>query len=293
MTPVLGLALSALLLQGPADSGPAEVRTVIVSVTDSKGAPVEGLAEEEVALLENGVARDLTRFEHETRPLMLAIVVDSSVGVGASFRLSLADAVASFLARLPAGTRYSLWTTGDRPEKIVDLTDDAQAAGKALRRVFPRGGNTLFDALVEASRDLKGQEQTRTAVVAVTGVGIGFTSYERRQVVEEVGRNAMTFMGVQFDEGREVPPTRRARDAGELAREDYDYVLGNLAERTGGLREAPLSSMGVASALQKIAADLKGRYRLSYATLRGIKDRKIGVQVARPGARARVVPSKP
>jgi hypothetical protein len=120
---------------------PPEVRTVVVSMTDASGAPVEDVRLEEVALLENGVARQLTRVEPDSRPLTLAMIVDSSEPIATSFRLHLVDAVLRFLSRLPAGSEYAVWTTGDRPTKIVDFTGDKGAALEPLKRVLPRGGN--------------------------------------------------------------------------------------------------------------------------------------------------------
>ena len=166
-------ALLSLALQVAPATTPAEARTVTVSVTDEKGGPVTGLRPEEVAVLENGVARDVSRLEPETRPLTVAVIVDSSEPIASFYRLSIVDAVVRFLGRLPEGARYSLWTTGDRPTKVVDFTDDVARAGPALKRTFPRGGNTVLDAIVEASEDLKLREGQRTAVVVVSGNGLG------------------------------------------------------------------------------------------------------------------------
>jgi hypothetical protein len=46
--------------------------------------------------------------------------------------------------------------------------------------------------------------------------------------------------------------------------------------------------MGVEPGLRKLAADFAGQYRLRYATLPELKERKLEIQVARPGARVRV-----
>jgi hypothetical protein len=186
------LALVLLLQGAPPAGAPAEARTLNVSVTDDKGAPVTGLRAEEVVVLENGVAREVSKLEPETRPLLAAVIVDSSEPVGTLYRLNVVDAVVRFLARLPEGSRYALWTTGDRPTKVVDFTDDRVRAGAALKRAFPRGGNTLLDAIVEASEDLKQREGQRTAVVVVSGNGLGFSNYDRLQVVERALKNAHT-----------------------------------------------------------------------------------------------------
>ena len=75
--------------------------------------------------------------------------------MASAYRLTWCDAVLQFLLPLPEGTRYALWTTGDRPTKVVDYGDDAPRRPRRCERVVPQGGNTLLDALVEASRDLK------------------------------------------------------------------------------------------------------------------------------------------
>ena len=89
------------------------------------------------------------------------------------------EEVPAVLGRLPDASRFAVWTTGDRPTKVVDFTDDAAQASRALKRTFPRGGNTVLDAIVEASEDLKEKEGERTAVVVVSGNGLGFSSYDR------------------------------------------------------------------------------------------------------------------
>jgi VWFA-related protein len=277
VTPLLVAALSQAAAPG------AELRTISVAVTDAKGQPLSDLALSEVALLENGVARDIAAFERDERPLTLAVLVDNSEPVSASYKLNVVDAVLRFLGWLPSGTRYTLWTTGDRPEKILELTSDRGAATQALKRTHTRGGNTLLDALVEASRDLRRQEGARSAVVAVTGMGVEFSNRPRESVVEDSLGADTTFMAVQF----EVDDSRVEN------RHDYDYVLGKLADKSGGLRESVLTAMAVETALRKLAGDIASRYRLSYATLPELKKRKLEVQVARPGARTRVAEAAP
>lgn len=281
------LVMSLLSLASPSPSSPQdeEVRAVTLTAVDEKGEAVEGLSTQDVAVVENGVARNVTRFELDRRELILAIVVDTSEPVASAFRLNMVDAVVAFLQRLPQGTRAGVWTTGDRPVKVADYGTDPAAISRALRRVFPTGGNTLFDALVEASRDLRDRETSRAAIVVLTGKGIGFTSYNRQSVVEEVRKSPAIVLGVMVEEGQTGAgnPTE-----GDVSATDYDYVLSTLAESTGGRREVVLSPMGIPRALEGLAADLKGQYRLSYLTPRGLKQRKLDVKVARPGVQIRV-----
>ncbi len=276
------LAVLALLLAQAAPAAGAEVRAVSVTVTDEKGNGVEGLALEDVALLENGVARDVVALKLDQRPLNLVLLVDTSAAVEGAFRLTMVDAIAGFLGRLPPGTKYALWTTGDRPTKLVDFTDDAAAGSRALPKVVPQGGSTMLDALVEASEDLrkKAKEGERTVVAAVSAVGPEFSSRDRFRVVEEAQKNAELFMAVLIEEGRTDFDNRSS----------YDFVLSGLTRKSGGLYETTLSAMGVDSALRKLSAQIRSQYRLSYATVPELKSRKIEVKVARPGVKVRVSP---
>jgi len=200
------------------------------------------------------------------------------------------EAVTGFLRTLPEGTRYALWITGDRPKKILDFTSDVAAAREPLRRVFPQGGNTVFDALVEVSRELKKLEGQRTAIVVVTGLGIGFTNWDRRQVVDEGAKSGAVFLVASFEDARTTVEGGRSGD-GEIGIADYEYALTTLARNSGGRREALLSVMGLAPALLRLSAELKGQYRLGYLALPSAKERKLEVTVARPGAKARVAPA--
>ena len=273
--------ISFLLAQaaaGPAAEADALVRTVMVTVTDEKGAPIQGLVREEVALVENGVAREIVSLQLDKRPLTLAFLVDTSEAIRNAYRLHVVDAVLDFLRGLPEGSRHAVWTTGDRPTKLVDFTDDPTAADKSLRRVAPQGGSTLLDAIVEASADLKKKEGERSAIVILTAVGPEFSSAFRERVVERAAGVAIVFLSLLVEEG--------ATDLEN--RNNYDYVLSGLARKSGGLFEVTLSAMGVDRGLKTLGAALAGQYRLTYATPPDLKERKLEVTVARPGARVRL-----
>lgn len=279
-----GACLAALLALAAVADEPIP-RTVTVTFVE-KDAPARGVRAEEVAVLENGVARPVVALVPDERPWLVAILVDSSQPQQSNYRLTLVEAVTSFVHRLPEGARYALWTTGDRPVKVVDFTDDRGAAGPALRRVAPQGGNRALDAIVEASRDLRAKEGQRAALVVVTGTGVGFSDFDRRQVVDEAGKGLSLFLGVQVEEGRGAGAAEG--DATAIGPADYDYVLARLAEKTGGRRDVVLSPMAVPRALDALRPLFTAQYRLTYEPLGGKKERKVKVQVARPGVEARI-----
>jgi VWFA-related protein len=256
------------------------VRSFVVTVSGEKGGAVAGLTTDDVAVLENGVARDVVSIEPEERPLTLAFIVDTSLATGSALRLNVVEAAGAFLRGLPEGSSVAIWTTGDRPTKVLDYTSDRVAAQKALQRLFPRGGNTLLDAVPEAAADLQKKEGERTAVVALTSLGPDLSNRDRWRSVDEAEGKADLFMGVSFEEG-----------LGSFEdRQRYDFVLSTLTERTGGRYETVLTPMALGAAMGKLADDLKGQYRLKYLAAPELKDkdRKLEVKVARPAVRVRV-----
>lgn len=277
MTPFALLLLPLLAQAAQAGSG-AAVRSLNVAITDEKGAAVEGLAATDLAVLEDGVAREVTRVERDRRPLTVTLLLDSSAAVGTAWRLNVIEAVEEFVRRLPEGSSLSIWTTGDRPTKRLDFGEKVDSLRKLLGRVVPDGGNTMLDAIVEAGGELQKQEGGRSAMVIVSSTGIEFSNRDRYQVIERARGLAQQFAAVLFESDA---------SGGLENRLSYEQVLGTLTKETGGVYETPLSSLAVGRSLGRISADIAGQYRLSYATLAEAKPRKIEVKVARPGVKVR------
>jgi VWFA-related protein len=250
-----------------------EVRALTVTLLDEKDAEVTDVSARDVALVENGVSRDIVSFKPDRRPLSVAVLVDTSAAVGSAYRLNVVEAVVGLVSRLPEGMRYALWTTGDRPTKVLDLTDDRGAAGAALRRLAPRGGNYMLDAFSEASADLKktSREGDRTAVVAVSFTGPEFSYLDKYRSAEVAQRSADLFLSVEVESG----------DADLEMRSNLSYVMDRLARTTGGRFETILTPMGIETALLKLSSHLRSAYRLTYATLPGLKKRDLDLSVAR------------
>lgn len=277
-------ALALLLLgQAPAVAPDTEVRALTATVMDKDGQAVEGLAEEDVAITENGVVRDITSFRPDDRLLTVAVIVDTSLTVRTDYRLNMVEAVQSFVSRLPEGTSYAIWTTGDRPTKLLDYTEDRSEASDWMLKVAPQGGNYMIDALAEASEDLKknGREGDRLAVVALSSTGPELSYRNRWQAADQAEANADLFLLVQVDVG----------GAGFEERSKLSYVLDRLATASGGAYEMVLSFLGADAGLRNVSPYLTAGYRVAFATVPNLKKREIGLTVARPGSKV-LLPKK-
>ena len=180
----------------------------------------------------------------------------------------------SSCGRLPEGTRYAVWTTGDRPTKVVDSRRRRAAAAQGPEARRSRtGGNTLLDALVEASRDLQKKEGER----ARDGGGD-----RHRDRVQRTATGSRWWTSVQAN-GRDrlAVAVRRERrrghaGAGRGRAGSTTTTCSRARWRRHGRRprDASLSAMGVGTrARQASRASSRAQYRLSYASAAGLKAR--------------------
>jgi VWFA-related protein len=297
---VLAAVLPAALAAPPAASSAEQ--SVALVVTDAEGAFVGDLRKEEVQVLENGEARELVGFSRDRRPLAVALVLDSSDSAAGVFRVHAYDAVSTFLAALPAGSRCTLWTTGDRPRRLGALEGDAAAVDKKVGQAFAFGGaNTLLDALVEAGQDLERASGRRRALVAVASASSGYSGWTPREVFDRVRRAGARILSVQYSQGAGGPSAPAVglsgpRDANSLTMvgsSDHERMLASLGRATGGRFESVGAALGVRGALAGFARDLEGQYRLRYVSASGKGPRRVEVRLARTGLRWSVVVDSP
>ena len=276
---------------------PGETRTLRVTAWDAQGQTVRDLAPHEVAVLENGIARDVRQLKIDARPLTVALVVDSSATFDSTFRPNVVPALGAFLRHLPREARFCIWTTGDRPTRRVDYTDDVLAAESRLKNVIPQGGNTLLDTIDEALDDLLAREGERVALVIVTGLGPEFSSARQpRAVGDPARRGESTVSALEIEEpaprldsspgdpSSQNGPSDQDRSPAEQ-RADYDRTLETLTQQTGGRLERVLSSQGAATAAERLAQGLGATYELTYATEPKLSKRRVEIKVARPNVR--------
>ena len=274
--------LAVLALVQPA----VETYSLRAVVSDAKDAAIRDLETSDVSLTVGGATVPLTRFEKDERPARVALVIDSSQPLQNAYRLQFNEAAKEFIASLPSNTRVNVWTTGDRPTKVIDNLDVAEEGSalqvsRTLSRTASMGGNTILDALIEAAEDLKKQEGERSILVFLTGQGAGFSNDSRQGVVDRVLKTGVEVTGTLVAERGE------ATGGGDVTPADYDYVFGTLTERTGGRLERPLSVMAASTATRRVAADLRSTYRVAFH-FSGKRPGKIALQVARPSVKVRL-----
>lgn len=298
--PRLAVALLAAALAAAAAA--AEDRTVALVVTDAQGAFVADVRPDEVRVLENGELREISSFEPDDRRLAVALVLDTSTGAARVFRVQAFDAVSAFLGRLPAGSKCTLWTTGDHPRRIGVLEGARPEVEKKIAQGFGlEGPNALLDALVEAAESLDRESGRRRALVAVSGAGAGHTTFSPGDASARARKAGARALGVMYREGESGGAGSRMgldvpRDVANLTivgGSDHERILSGLARGTGGRFESVPTALGVSRLLESFGAELGGQYRLRYVGSDTKGPRQVDVRLSRPGVRWRVALDTP
>ncbi len=131
------------------NAGKTHVRHIFVSVTDSKGAPVEGLSASDFEVSEGGQPRVVSHAGPAKDPMRIALMLDTS-DAAAPALTHMRAAVPNFLDALPPEDEVILITTGRQARIRVPPTTDRRKIKEAAAGLFTDGaGTVLMDGLLE------------------------------------------------------------------------------------------------------------------------------------------------
>ena len=265
-------AAFAAALMLAAQQAPALPDELVISavVLDKKGHSVLDLKPEEFVVSESGSERLVTRAELDSRPLNIALLLDTSVSMGSTYNADVIPAVVSFLNKLPQGAVFSIWSTSNSPKVIVEQGTDVSTVETKLRNVAPFGQNAALDALVVASQELAKDGTHRTAVVLVTSASMAGVAVDMQALLPKASWKP-TYIAIQYIQG---PEDTRLQDA-----------LKVLILRTAGLHERVFSTMAIQTQLMKALDNLSSTYRIAWKPAADPKQAKIEVKVKRSNVR--------
>ena len=275
-----GVAPNAL----SAGTSQATTRTVYLSATDAKGAPVTDLTASDITVKDDGKARDVTAVERAAGPLSIALLIDDN-GYGAN---DVRTAVAAFAQRLRGLAEMSIVTTAGQNVTRVDYTADLEAQIGAVRQLYARpapGGGHLLEAIQDASKSLAARPSPRRAIVALVFESPEFSTLRQDRVLDGLQQSGASLSVIAV--GKPVSNTSAAAP-GLDENMNRNKVIGDGPKQSGGRHAEMIAPAGVPKAMQLIADDLLHQYAVSYSLPAGVKPSgKISVAVGRRGVTLR------
>ena len=146
-----------------------ELINVTATVTDSSGRFASRLRKEDFLVREDGQRQQISHFSSERVPVSLGIVLDISGSMaGEKFRAAQSALDRFLYDLLQPEDEVFLLGFSDRTEMVSDWTTDRQQVANALRRLRPRGGTALYDAVAEAVPMAQSGRHKKKAVVVIS-----------------------------------------------------------------------------------------------------------------------------
>ena len=285
----LVLLVAALASAPPAVAVPL-TRSVTLSVYTKKAVPVEDLRPEDIVLSEGGRKRGVLGVERDTRPLDVALVIDSAAALAAAYRSDLVPAVVDFAKALPAGSSIAMWSTA--PAQVAEFGADLAATDSKLRMIAAAGGNYGFDSMIEGCKALGARGAARRALVYVGGGGLQASRTGTSALMQAIGQVRATPMIVLVLPAGRDGVLGGGPSSGAAYSWDVQGYFEQMSKVYFGTYVEALSTLAVAERLRQAAADLSGQYQVRYESEAGPGD-KLKVDVRRKDVRVRVGRSRP
>ena len=270
---------------------------VTATVTDARGRFVGGLTQEDFTIYEDGQEVDVTQFSNERVPVSLGIALDTSGSMEGRKMDAARSALDRFLFDLLApDDDIFLYEFNYTPDLLQDWTTDRNRVSRALRRIRPRGGTALYDAVAESvPRVAEGQHVKKALLIISDGNDTNSETDVRalRELIREsealvyaIGIDGASRRAGWNPRGRSVPiPSPRTpspfpfpgggRRAPQLPRggtgagggqDDRVNVsaLRDLTDESGGRTEIVRDAGDLDPATAGIARELSQQYYLGY-----------------------------
>jgi Ca-activated chloride channel family protein len=242
--------LDAQKFDAAADTLSVRVRLVEVhaAVLDQKGRYLSGLNAGQFQLMEDGRPQKISLFEAQSSTMTLALLVDTT-GSMAKVLPHVKNAVAQLVSAMKPEDSIGLFSFRNRLSVLQPFTRDHGATLKALLATRAAGSTALFDSLTQLAIELSGTNGKK-AILLFTDGEDNSSLLSMQQALETVKRNGFPIYAVS--------------QGSALQNKTMLNRLQEISRVTGGIAFEVRQMDEIATAFNRIAADLQHLYLLAY-----------------------------
>ena len=220
-----------------------------VTATDKDGNIITDLSKDDFRVYEDDKQQKVLDFHMETRPIKMAILIDTS-GSMVDKISEVHDAAGAFVDNLREIDQALVIDFDENVFLIQDLTADVEALQKTIRSTEPIGGTALYDALHAAYRKIGAYDGRKVIVVLSDGEDTS-SQFGFKRILEEAKSNSTMIYSI----GLGIEGGRPRRD-----------VLKDFSSNTGGDFYYIKKKGTLAAAYERIADELGKQFFLTYST---------------------------
>ena len=244
------------------------------SVVDDDRKFVTGLTSADFRLYEDDAAQTISEFAQETRPITMAILIDTSGSMREEIG-TVQEAAKSFVETLRPEDRALIVDFDENVYLLQDVTADHAALQYAIEGTDAEGGTAIYDALFASYRKL-GKIEGRKAVVLLTDGADTNSRFSYKKVLELTRTHDIVIYSIGLGATVLDVAVRGS--------------LKQLADETGGRSYFPGSAEELKEIYQQIALDLRSQYAVAYSSTNRTADgswRKIRLETSAKGAKVK------
>jgi Ca-activated chloride channel family protein len=238
----------------------SDVRLVLldVSVRDSKGGFVSGLARDNFTVYEDGKPQKITQFANQDIPVSVGIVIDESGSMRRKRQETLTAAL-TFITSSNSQDEVFVISFNEKvyhglPDTVL-FSDDVNLLRSALWNTPAEGRTALYDAIFASLHQLDMGRRDKKTLVLISDGGDNVSVHTRKDIQSKVDETLATIYTVGiFDED----------DA-----EKNPEVLKWLANVSGGVAYFPKKLEEIIPVCRQIAKDIRTRYTIGYIPAEG------------------------
>jgi VWFA-related protein len=258
-------------------------RTVFVTVTDSKGAPVSDLTAANFKVKEGGKDREIVKAEPAKTLPRLALMVEERLAPDQGARVGLFE----FVKRMNGAAEISLITVGLRNTTIVPFVTDPNTLLKAINELSLNSQPTsnLTEGINDMAKIFEKDRPERPVMVIVGFSGGQAGGASASSILTQIRQSGVIMYTVTYG----APDANGGGTLGSMTDESgREQVLGDGAKQSGGRRFDVVTTNAIPKALQQVADDLGAQYAITYALPDGVKmDKRFNVSTDRKGVSLR------
>ncbi|MBV9240847.1 MAG: VWA domain-containing protein, partial [Acidobacteria bacterium] len=230
----------------------SQIVNLLVDVTDHYDRSVTGLKKADFSISDNGVPQTINFFGDGDSPVSIGIVFDLSGSMTDSLPMARA-ALKNFLIRSHPQDEYFLLAFNKQSRLILDHAVHGEEIVKQLERANPSGNTSLYDAVYLGLDKVEHGVYRKKVLLIITDGQDNSSRYTIKDVI-----------GAEKESGVIVYAIGITRGSFMRERRNSAYNLEDITKITGGQAFFPYDETEVATALDRVATEIRQLYVISY-----------------------------
>ena len=221
---------------------------VYATVYDSGGHYVDGLAQDQFEVMEDGTPQKISNFETNLNKLSCAVLLDTTGSMSDALP-GVKNAVIKLIDELGPEDSVAVYSFDRQVTTNQEFTTDKARAKRAVLRLRAQGGTALFDSITETAQEVAAQPGKKALIVFTDGDD-NASELNATSAVNRAKKLGLPLYTIAEGEALRSPQLKK--------------LLKELSESTGGVSYEVRKAGDTEVVFREISRNLQHLYLLSY-----------------------------